>query len=142
MDGNKSLSTPKKFLTNALKAVKGENTAELIEQFTSEMTLVAEGVCEDQAKLHQRLDTLRNEGDQNLQHMESEFGALENAVKEDNARIERKLDELSARITALEKREERKPSRKKDMTLIQQITIPVAIAAAAWVIVSILNLFR
>ena len=31
----------------ALKMVKGENTNQLIEQFTAEMTLVAEGLCED-----------------------------------------------------------------------------------------------
>ena len=41
---------PKKLWDGALRMVKGENTASLIEQFTSEMTLVAEGLCEDQSK--------------------------------------------------------------------------------------------
>lgn len=141
MDGNKGLSTPKQLFTNALKAVKGENTAELVEQFTSEMTLVAEGICEDQARLHQRLDTLQNGSDQNLQHIESELAAMESAAREDGAKLEKKLDELSARIAALEKKADSKPAR-KDKSWIQQLTIPVAIAAAAWVIVTVLSLFR
>ena len=38
---------PKKTLWDgALKMVKGENTNQLIEQFTAEMNLVAEGLCE------------------------------------------------------------------------------------------------
>jgi len=40
-----------KIITDALKKVKGEDVTGLIEDFTSEMTLVAEGLCEDQSKL-------------------------------------------------------------------------------------------
>ena len=38
------MNAPKKLWDGALKMVKGENTAQLVEQFTAEMTLVAEGL--------------------------------------------------------------------------------------------------
>ena len=44
MEEEKTLTEkPKKLWDGALKMVKGENTHQLIEQFTAEMTLVAEG---------------------------------------------------------------------------------------------------
>ncbi len=45
----------------ALKAVKGDSTKELVEQFTQEMTLVAEGLCEDQARLRRAVDGVLRE---------------------------------------------------------------------------------
>ena len=57
---NAIVSKPKKIWNDALKAVKGENTNQLIEQFTAEMTLVAEGLCEDQNKL--RGESSRSKG--------------------------------------------------------------------------------
>ena len=54
---------PKKLWDGALKMVKGENTTQLIEQFTSEMTLVAEGLCEDQSKLRKEVDGMITEED-------------------------------------------------------------------------------
>ena len=47
----------------ALKVVKGDSTTELVEQFTQEMTLVAEGLCEDQARLRRVVDGLIKEGE-------------------------------------------------------------------------------
>ena len=45
----------------ALKAVKGDSMNEMVEQFTQEMTLVAEGLCEDQARLRRAVDGLLKE---------------------------------------------------------------------------------
>ena len=58
---------PKKLWDGALKMVKGENTTQLIEQFTSEMTLVAEGLCEDQSKLRKEVDGMITEEDKQIQ---------------------------------------------------------------------------
>ena len=55
----------------ALKMVKGENTNQLIEQFTAEMTLVAEGLCEDQTKLRREVDDLTTQEDRRIQKLES-----------------------------------------------------------------------
>ena len=49
-----------KLWDGALKMVKGENTTQLIEQFTAEMTLVAEGLCEDQNKLRKDKPLMKN----------------------------------------------------------------------------------
>ena len=43
----------KDFFGNALNTVKGKDLSTLVEEFSSEMTLVAEGLSEDQAKLHE-----------------------------------------------------------------------------------------
>lgn len=48
-------SKPRQLWSQALRAVKGDQTQTLVEQFTSEMTLVAEGLVEDQAGLHREL---------------------------------------------------------------------------------------
>ena len=45
------MAKPKKIWNDALKMVKGEDSTQLIESFTAEMTLVAEGLCEDQNRL-------------------------------------------------------------------------------------------
>ena len=57
---------PKKLWNGALKMVKGENTTQLIEQFTSEMTLVAGGLCEDQSKRRREVDGMITEEDRPL----------------------------------------------------------------------------
>ena len=47
----------------ALKVVKGDSMNDMVEQFTQEMTLVAEGLCEDQARLRKAVDGLIREAD-------------------------------------------------------------------------------
>ena len=47
----------------ALKVVKGDSLNDMVEQFTQEMTLVAEGLCEDQARLRRAVDGLIKEGE-------------------------------------------------------------------------------
>ena len=109
MEEEKTLATEKPKKTTlwdgALKMVKGENTNQLIEQFTAEMTLVAEGLCEDQTK---------------------------------------DLTELRSRLSPLEK-QAAKPQvkeKKKATSVIRDLTWLVGIAAAAWVIVTIINAIK
>ena len=65
---------PKKTLWDgALKMVKGENTNQLIEQFTAEMTLVAEGLCEDQTKLRREVDNMTTQEDRRIQKLDSKI---------------------------------------------------------------------
>ena len=51
MSEDKNVSKPRQLWDSAVKAVKGGSTEQLVETFTSEMTLVAEGLCEDQNNL-------------------------------------------------------------------------------------------
>ena len=125
----------------ALKMVKGENTNQLIEQFTAEMTLVAEGLCEDQTKLRREVDGMMTQEDQRIQKLESRIELLETSLEEERRAHDRDLTELRGRLSALEK-QAAKPAvkeKKKSAGIIRDLTWLVGIAAAAWVIVTIVN---
>ena len=145
MDGEKALTEkPKKTLWDgALKMVKGDNTNQLIEQFTAEMTLVAEGLCEDQNKLRRETDELMNQEDRRIQKLESRIDFLETALEEERKAHDNDLTELRSRLAPLEKAAAKQPAKekKKTGTIIKDLTWLVGIAAAAWVIVTILNVF-
>ena len=127
----------------ALKMVKGENTNQLIEQFTAEMTLVAEGLCEDQTKLRREVDGMMTQEDQRIQKLESRIDLLETSLEEERQAHDRDVTELRNRLSTLEKQASKAPvkDRKKAGTIIKDLTWLVGIAAVAWVIVTILNVF-
>ena len=125
----------------ALKMVKGEDTNQLIEQFTAEMTLVAEGLCEDQTKLRREVDGMMTQEDQRIQKLESRIELLETTLEEERKAHDRDLTELRGRLSPLEKQAS-KPSvkeKKKVGGIVRDLTWLVGIAAAAWVIVTIIN---
>lgn len=141
MNEQKSVAKPLQLWNNALKAVKGENTNALVEQFTSEMTLVAEGLCEDQARLRRSVEDLRRETDAVSQSIRSEQMALESTIRENQRDIDKRLDELSRRLAALEKKQEAPVRKKKDVNLMGQATILAGIVCGTWLLTTILNLF-
>ena len=114
---------PKKLWDGALKMVRGDNTSQLIENFTAEMTLVAEGLCEDQSILRREVDRMITE--------------------EDRRAHDRDVTELRNRLAALEKQASHKPVKEKTRrgNIIRDLTVLVAIAAGAWIIVTIINKF-
>ena len=125
----------------ALKMVKGENTNQLIEQFTAEMTLVAEGLCEDQTKLRREVDDLTTQEDRRIQKLESRIDLLETSLDEEKKAHDRDVTELRNRLSSLEKQASKAPAKekKKAGTIIRDLTWLVGIAAAAWVIVTVIN---
>ena len=127
----------------ALRMVKGENTAQLIEDFTAEMTLVAEGLCEDQSKLRREVDQMMTEEDRRIQRLETRIDAAESSVAEEKTAHDRDLTELRNRLAALEKKAAKPPVREKKRsgTIIRDLTWLVAIAAGAWIIVTVINKF-
>lgn len=147
MTEEKNVSKPMQLWNSAVKVVKGENTAQLVEQFTAEMTLVAEGLCEDQAKLRRAAEELRTAQEQSEQRLDSRMEALDTALRENQRETDRRLDEMTRRLNALESRQaakeaKGKESRRRDAGLIRQLTVLVSIVAGAWVLVTILNLFK
>ncbi len=126
----------------ALKMVKGENTNQLIEQFTAEMTLVAEGLCEDQTKLRREVDGLMTQEDKRIQKLESTINLLETSLEEERKNHDRDVTELRNRLSTLEKQTKvNAKDKKKQGGIIKGITLIVSIAAAAWVIVTVINAF-
>ena len=135
---------PKKTLWDgALKMVKGENTNQLIEQFTAEMTLVAEGLCEDQTRLRKEVDGMAAQEDKRIQKLESSIDVLETSLEEERREHDKIVTELRSRISLLEKQAAKAPAKDKKKTggIIKGLTAMVSIAAAAWVIVTVLNVF-
>ena len=133
---------PKKTLWDgALKMVKGENTNQLIEQFTAEMTLVAEGLCEDQTKLRREVDNMTTQEDRRIQKLESRIDLLETSLDEERKAHDKDVTELRNRLSTLEKQAAKAPAKEKRKagTIIRDLTWLVGIAAAAWVIVTVIN---
>jgi hypothetical protein len=135
---------PRKSIWNgALKMVRGENTAQLIENFTAEMTLVAEGLCEDQSTLRRDTERMISEDDRRIQKLQSRIDVMETSQEEERKAHDSDLTELRKRLAALEKKANSKPEKEKSKrgSLIRDLTVLVSIAAAAWVIVTVINKF-
>ncbi len=137
---------PRKLFDGAFKMIKGENTAQLIEQFTAEMTLVAEGLCEDKSKIHRRIDQLTGEEDQRIQKLESRINLLETSLDEERAAHDRDITDFRNRLAASEKKmieiAKESNAKKRKGGWIRDLTWLVGIAAGAWIVVTILNLLK
>ncbi|MBQ7848570.1 MAG: hypothetical protein IJ343_02455 [Clostridia bacterium] len=110
----------------ALRTIKGEGTSELVEQFTQEMTLVAEGLCEDQARLRRAAEGMK--GDQ--AQLRAELHA-----------VEKRLDELSRRVAALESPAKRSLRSLFSGDLLGRVTLLAAIVCGTALIISVLRIF-
>lgn len=127
----------------ALKVVKGDSTTELVEQFTQEMTLVAEGLCEDQARLRRAVDGLIKEGEGQRAKSEQDYQEVLRQLDNHQKDMKQKLDELSRRVSALEKpaSKEKKAKLRLSGDLIGRLTILASIVCGSWIIVNLLKLF-
>ena len=135
---------PKKLFSGALRMVKGENSAKLIEDFTAEMTLVAEGLCEDQSKFRREVDQMMNEEDHRIQKLTNKIDLVETSLDEEKESHDRDLTELRNRLAALEKKSGKETGRKwrkHDGNIIRDLTWLVGVAGGAWIIVTIINKF-
>lgn len=139
MSEEKTVSRPKQLWSNALKAVKGDNTQQLVEDFTAEMTLVAEGLCEDQARLRQAVEEARREQDRSAQHVDSELQAIESALQEHQRDTERCLKDMGCRLSALESKVPQKQG--KQAGLMHQATVLVGMVCITVLLVTVLKLF-
>lgn len=138
----KAENVPQKFWNGALKLVKGENTAKLIEDFTAEMTLVAEGLCEDQTKLRREVDRMITDEDRHIQKVESKVDLVEKTLDDEKNAFDQTITELRNRIASLEKKAGKESSRNKNgRSIIRDMTWLVGIASGAWVIVTIIQKF-
>jgi polyhydroxyalkanoate synthesis regulator phasin len=127
----------------ALKVVKGDSTAELVEQFTQEMTLVAEGLCEDQARLRKAVDGLMKEGEGQRAKSEQDYQDVLRQLENHQKDVKQKLDELARRVSVLEKpaAKEKKGKLRLGGDIIGRLTILASIVCGSWIIVTLLKLF-
>lgn len=140
MSEQKNVSKPMQLWNQAVKAVKGDTAGQMVEQFTAEMTLVAEGLCEDQARLRKSVEELARAQERSGQSAKSEIAALENTLREHQRDTDRRLEELSRRLTAMEGKQKKKESAK--LSWMNQAIVLVSIVCGSWVLVTVLQLFR
>ena len=140
MSEQKNVSKPMQLWNQAVKAVKGDTAGQMVEQFTAEMTLVAEGLCEDQARLRKSVEDLARAQERSGQSAKSEIAALENTLREHQRDTDRRLEELSRRLTAMEGKQKKKESAK--LSWMNQAIVLVSIVCGSWVLVTVLQLFR
>lgn len=134
---------PHKIWNGALRMVKGESTAKLIENFTAEMTLVAEGLCEDQSKLRREAEQARSENDRRFQRLESKIDMVESSLDQEKETHDRDLTELRERLAYLEKKIPREASRskKKEHSRVRELTWLIAVAGAVAIIILVIVKF-
>ena len=133
------VQSAKEFMTGVFNPLKGKDLNQLVEDFTSEMTLVAEGLSEDQQKLFRETDKL------SAQQTELEQRLLDGLHDADveNKELRKEVRDLTARLDKAEKALSERKSKKSDglVSIIRQATWLVAIFSAAWVIVTIIRAF-
>ena len=127
----------------ALKAVKGDSMSEMVEQFTQEMTLVAEGLCEDQARLRKAVDGLIREAEGQRSKADQDYQDLLRQLNDHQKETKSRLDELARRISVLEKpaAKQQKGIFNLGTDIISRATVLASIVCGTWLIVTILNLF-
>lgn len=138
----------KDFIENTFATLKGKDMNQAVEEFTSEMTLVAEGLSEDQAALRRDVDqaaaqlTLLEEKQLRLdKDRRGDIGTLQDTLRQAAKRadsLEKRLDELEKQLKDAEK----KPRKMGLGQILRQATWMVGIVCAAWVVVTVLNMFR
>ena len=133
------MQSAKEFMNGVLHPLKGKDLGQLVEDFTSEMTLVAEGLSEDQQKLFRETDKLSAQQTELEQRL---LDGLHDAEVE-NKELRKEVQSLTARLEKAEKLLSEKKLKKSDglLSIIRQATWLVAIFSAAWVIVTLIRAF-
>lgn len=131
------VQSAKDFVSGVLSPLKGKDMGQMVEDFTSEMTLVAEGLSEDQEKLAR--DTERLSAQQTELEQRMLDGFHDQDVTADEMRKE--IVSLKNRLDKAEKLLQEKKQKKSDglTGVLRQATWLVAIGAGAWIIVTIIN---
>lgn len=134
------MKSAKDFMNGVLSPLKGKDIGQLVEDFTAEMTLVAEGLSEDQQKLSQETDRLSSLQTELEQRVLDGFHDAE--VSDDEMRAE--IRDLRARLERAEKQLQDKKDQKAKKTdgitgMLRQATWLVAIASGAWIVVTVIN---
>ena len=138
---NRSLAgTARKIVDGVLSPFRGREVAQMVEQFTAEVTLVTEGLSEDQVRLTDKVD--KYSAQQTI--LEQEVREKLRAADEENKQLRLELASLRVRLEQAEKAiADKKLTKVEGFTgMIRQGTWLVGIGGAAWIITAILNLLH
>lgn len=129
------VQSAKDFMNGVLSPLKGKDTGQMVEDFTAEMTLVAEGLSEDQEKLAQRADRLDAQQTELEQKLLDGFHDADVTAGE----MKKEISALRSRVEKLEKRAADKKDRKGVTAALRQATWLVGVAVAGWIVVTLIN---
>lgn len=131
------LSTAKHMIGKTLAPLRTGDTHKLIEEFTSEVALVAEGLSEDQARISHLIDNVAASQTTFENETLEKFGALSDELHT----LEKQLKSLQEKQGKLEKAVQEKKLRKTDgwTAFLRQLTWLIGVFAGAWIVVTVLN---
>lgn len=127
------------FVSGVLSPLKGKDMSRLVEDFTAEMTLVAEGLSEDQQRLREQTDSLS--AAQTLQEEATRRSLSAQADK--IAAQEKEIALLKSRLDRVEKALNEKKAKGKRLDgltgALRQATWLVGLLAGAWVATTLIR---
>ena len=131
------IHSAKDFVNNIFQPLKGKDLNQAVEEFTSEMTLVIEGLSEDQERTAQQVDQLSARQtileESLLSRLEETELALSDAQKEMKA-LQKKLEKAEKAAA------DKKISKVSGFTgMLRQATWLVGIAVGGWIVVTLIN---
>ena len=127
------------FIENTFQSLKGKDMNQAVEEFTSEMTLVVEGLSEDQNALRRDVDG----NSAQLTLLEEKVLRQEKDRKAEVKDLEEELKQAKKRLDSLEKalkETEKKPQKMGLGQILRQATWMVGILCVSWVLVTVLKL--
>ena len=133
------IHSAKDFVNNIFQPLKGKDLGQAVEEFTAEMTLVAEGLSEDLERLSQQTDALSAQQTileesmlDKIHDSEVSLGEMKNEIKA----LQKKLDKLEKAIG------DKKISKVSGFTgLLRQATWLVSILMGGWLIITLIKTF-
>ena len=121
------LTKSRDFLQNAVDSISGKDLPKLVEEFTRDMVVIAEGLSADQ-------DALRNT--QKIQGEEQD--ELSRRLREQ----EKKLNDLQKKVdTLIQRSEKRKKGETGLVFILRQATWLAAIVFGSWMVVTLIKAF-
>ena len=133
------IGSAKEFMNGVLSPLKGRDVGQMVEEFTSEMTLVAEGLSEDQKTLADRTDKLSAQQTELEESLLGRIHDLDADIKE----LQERIKAAENRIGKAERAQQSKDKKREGLHgVLRQCTVLAAILAGAWVIVTLINFFK
>jgi len=132
------VQSAKEFMNGVLSPLKGKDVNQMVEDFTAEMTLVAEGMSEDQEKLFQESERL------SAQQTELEQRIIDGLHDADvtMGEMKKEISALKARLDKAEKQSADKKDKKGVTAALRQATWLVGIAVLGWITVTLIHLIK
>lgn len=122
-------------LQNTFKTLKGKDKIEdVIEDFTSEVSLITEGLWNDQKDIRDQMN--RIEMEQTLWENKEE-DARETLAQEVH-QVHKKITDLENEVKQLK---EKSKKEKRSKNFLNQVSIMVFVLAGAWVLVTLIKAF-